>query len=56
MKEQNKNDLLIKWKDTAEENNAMKEKYDSDSEKYSKAMVEQIKNNIKEQNELKAIN
>ena len=34
----------------------MKEKYDNDHEKYTEHMVEQIKNNIKEQNQLRDIN
>ena len=56
MKEQDKNNLLMKWKNMAEENKALKEKYDNDHEKYSEQIVEQIKNNIKEQNQLRAIN
>ena len=56
MNEQDKNDLINKWKAIAEENKVMKEKYDNDNEKISEPMVDQIKNNIKEQNQLRAIN
>ena len=47
---------MMKWVNIAKENKEMKEKYDKDHEKYSEQIVEQIKNNIKEQNKLKAIN
>ena len=56
MKEQDKNDLLKQWTNIAKENKEMKVKYDEDYEKNSEAMVNQIKNNIKEQNQLRAIN
>ena len=56
MKEQDKNNLMIKWMNIAKENKEMKERYDNDYEQNSEAMVNQIKNNIDEQNKLKTIN
>ena len=56
MKEKEKEELMKKWNDLSKENMRMKEQLDKDYDINTDEMIKQIKNNIKEQNEIKLKN